>query len=68
MVNIDGDLQFDPKDIPMAAAVTEEKVVYLLDPIGASRRSATSNSSCFQAAFRDLTVIAPSRSLRKSAE
>jgi electron-transferring-flavoprotein dehydrogenase len=29
----------DPKDIPMAAAVTEEKVVYLLDPIGASRRS-----------------------------
>jgi electron-transferring-flavoprotein dehydrogenase len=30
---------FDPKEIPMAAAVTEEKVVYLLDPIGASRRS-----------------------------
>ena len=29
----------DPKDIPMAAPVTEEKVVYLLDPIGASRRS-----------------------------
>ena len=29
----------DPKQIPMAAPVTEEKVVYLLDPIGASRRS-----------------------------
>ncbi|HOX57632.1 MAG TPA: 4Fe-4S ferredoxin [Candidatus Paceibacterota bacterium] len=29
----------DPKDIPMAAPVAEEKVVYLLDPIGASRRS-----------------------------
>jgi electron-transferring-flavoprotein dehydrogenase len=29
----------DPKEIPMAAPVTEEKVVYLLDPIGASRRS-----------------------------
>jgi electron-transferring-flavoprotein dehydrogenase len=30
----------DPKQIPMAAPVTEEKVVYLLDPIGASRRTA----------------------------
>src|SRR5512140_560606 len=29
----------DPKEIPMAAPVTDEKVVYLLDPIGASRRS-----------------------------
>ena len=29
----------DPKEIPMAAPVTEEKVAYLLDPIGASRRS-----------------------------
>jgi electron-transferring-flavoprotein dehydrogenase len=29
----------DPREIPMAAPVTEEKVVYLLDPIGASRRS-----------------------------
>ena len=29
----------DPKQIPMAAPVTEEKVVYLLDPVGASRRS-----------------------------
>ena len=30
---------FDPGQIPMAAAVSQEKVVYLLDPIGASRRS-----------------------------
>ncbi len=28
-------------DIPMAVAVQQEKVLYLLDPIGASRRSAT---------------------------
>jgi len=28
----------DPKQIPMAAPVTEEKVLYLLDPYGASRR------------------------------
>jgi electron-transferring-flavoprotein dehydrogenase len=31
----------DPSQIPMAAAVRDEQVVYLLDPIGASRRSAT---------------------------
>jgi len=29
----------DPSQIPMATAVTEEKVLYLLDPTGASRRS-----------------------------
>jgi electron-transferring-flavoprotein dehydrogenase len=29
----------EPKQIPMAAPVLEEKVVYLLDPVGASRRS-----------------------------
>ncbi len=29
----------DPAEIPMAAPVTSEKLVYLLDPIGASRRS-----------------------------
>jgi electron-transferring-flavoprotein dehydrogenase len=29
----------DPADIPMAAKVTSERVLYLLDPIGASRRS-----------------------------
>jgi electron-transferring-flavoprotein dehydrogenase len=32
---------FDPAQIPMASAVHEEKVVYLLDPIGASRRTPT---------------------------
>ncbi|HSD19900.1 MAG TPA: 4Fe-4S ferredoxin [Anaeromyxobacter sp.] len=31
----------DPSQIPMAAPVQEEKVLYLLDPIGASRRSPT---------------------------
>ena len=31
----------DPSQIPMAAPVQQEKVVYLLDPAGASRRSAT---------------------------
>src|SRR4051812_32205252 len=29
-----------PEEIPMATAVTEERVLYLMDPIGASRRSA----------------------------
>jgi len=31
----------DPANIPMAAPVGEEKVLYLLDPVGASRRSPT---------------------------
>lgn len=31
----------DPSQIPMATPVTSEKVVYLLDPVGASKRSAT---------------------------
>ena len=31
----------DPAQIPMAAEVKREKVLYLLDPIGASRRSAS---------------------------
>jgi electron-transferring-flavoprotein dehydrogenase len=41
----------DPKQIPMASAVTEEKVVYLLDPVGASRRSWTLRAadSCIRA-------------------
>jgi electron-transferring-flavoprotein dehydrogenase len=33
--------EFDPGQIPMAAPVKQEKVLYLLDPIGASRRSLT---------------------------
>ncbi len=32
---------FDSSQIPMATPVTQEKVLYLMDPIGASRRSAT---------------------------
>lgn len=31
--------ELDPKQIPMAVPVEEEKVIYLLDPHGASRRS-----------------------------
>ena len=31
--------ELDPAQIPMAAPVKEERVVYLLDPVGASRRS-----------------------------
>jgi electron-transferring-flavoprotein dehydrogenase len=33
--------ELNPSEIPMAVAVKQEKVLYLLDPIGASRRSAT---------------------------
>ncbi len=33
--------ELDSAQIPMTAPVSEEKVLYLLDPIGASRRSAT---------------------------
>ena len=31
--------ELDPTQIPMCAPVGEEKVLYLLDPVGASRRS-----------------------------
>jgi len=47
----------DPKDIPMAAPVTEEKVVYLLDPIGASRRSRTLRAA--DACIRALRGLLP---------
>ncbi len=33
--------QLDPAQIPMGAPVKAEKIAYLLDPVGASRRSAT---------------------------
>ena len=48
----------DPKQIPMAALVAEEKVVYLLDPIGASRRSWTVRAAdaCLRA-FKGLLPI-----------
>jgi electron-transferring-flavoprotein dehydrogenase len=32
--------ELDPAQIPLAAPVTHEEIVYLLDPVGASRRSA----------------------------
>ena len=44
----------DPAQIPMATAVREEKVVYLLDPVGASRRSATLRAG--DAAIRTLRL------------
>ncbi len=48
----------DPKQIPMAAPVTEEKMVYLLDPIGASRRSAALRAAdaCLRA-FKGLLPV-----------
>lgn len=49
----------DPAQIPMAAAVRDEKVVYLLDPIGASRRSATLRAG--DAAIRALRFALPYR-------
>jgi electron-transferring-flavoprotein dehydrogenase len=50
--------ELDPKQIPMAAAVAEEKVVYLLDPHGASRRSATlrAGDACLRA-FKGLLPV-----------
>jgi len=51
----------DPEQIPMAAAVKEEKVLYLLDPIGASRRSAALRAA-------DATVKALGFALRVEAQ
>ncbi|WP_242393373.1 4Fe-4S ferredoxin [Anaeromyxobacter oryzisoli] len=47
----------DPAQIPMAAPVREEKVLYLLDPVGASRRSATLRAA--DAALRALRAVLP---------
>jgi electron-transferring-flavoprotein dehydrogenase len=47
----------DPGTIPMAAPVTHEKVVYLLDPVGASHRSATVRAA--DAAIRALKFALP---------
>jgi electron-transferring-flavoprotein dehydrogenase len=48
----------DPKQIPMAAPVREEKVLYLLDPIGASRRSAPLKATdAFIRAFSGLVPL-----------
>jgi electron-transferring-flavoprotein dehydrogenase len=48
----------DLQQIPMAAAVTEEKVIYLLDPHGASRRSvALRATDAFLRAFKGLLPV-----------
>jgi len=47
----------DPSQIPMATGVKEEKVVYLLDPHGASRRSATLKAA--DAAIRAMKWMLP---------
>jgi electron-transferring-flavoprotein dehydrogenase len=50
--------ELDPAQIPMATAVKEEKVVYLLDPVGASRRpwSLRGIDACIQA-FKGLLPV-----------
>jgi len=47
----------DPSQIPMATHVREEKVLYLLDPVGASRRSAALRG--IDAAIRGLAFMLP---------
>jgi electron-transferring-flavoprotein dehydrogenase len=51
--------ELDPAQIPMATAVKDEKVVYLLDPVGASRRSVTLRAG--DAAIRALRFALPFR-------
>ena len=46
----------DPAQIPMATEVKTEHVSYLLDPIGASRRSRTSFADFFLRALGPLVV------------
>lgn len=50
--------QLNPQEIPMAAPVTEERVVYLLDPLGVSRRSGPLRAAdaCLRA-FRGLLPV-----------
>ena len=52
----------DLSDIPMAAPVAEEKLVYLFDPIGASRRSLP-----LRAVERLLRILKPMVRLRHHA-
>ncbi len=49
----------DPAQIPMAAPVSSEKLVYLLDPVGASRRSAALRLG--DVAIRSLKSLLPYR-------
>lgn len=51
--------ELDPGQIPLAADVKDEKVLYLLDPIGASRRSFLLRVA--DAAIRRLTSLLPYR-------
>ena len=53
---------FDPSQIPMAAPVAAEKLVYLLDPVGASRRSLP-----LRTADRLLRILRPLLPFRHSA-
>ncbi len=53
---------FDPAQVPMAAPVSHEKLVYLLDPIGASRRSRT-----LRVADRALRALGPALGLHHHA-
>lgn len=49
--------ELDPQQIPMAAAVGEERVYYLLDPVGASRRSPALKAA--DACLRAFAGLAP---------
>jgi electron-transferring-flavoprotein dehydrogenase len=49
--------ELNPSEIPMMVPVKQEKVLYLLDPIGASRRSATLRAG--DAALRALQSLLP---------
>ena len=49
--------ELDPAEIPMAAAVTQERVLYLLDPIGASRRSVPLRAADFLLRMLDRWVV-----------
>jgi electron-transferring-flavoprotein dehydrogenase len=53
---------FNPAEIPMAAEVKRERVMYLLDPVGASRRSFT-----LQVADRALRVLGPLTGVKNHA-
>jgi electron-transferring-flavoprotein dehydrogenase len=49
--------ELNPAEIPMAAAVTGERVFYLLDPIGASRRSVLLRAADFLLRVLDRWVV-----------
>jgi len=53
---------FNPAEIPMAAEVKQERVLYLLDPVGATRRSFT-----LRAADRALRLLRPLAGVKDEA-